>query len=136
MSQENVEVVRRAINAFNQRDLDGASRYLDPDVEMDWSRSRGVEVGIYRGGQAARDFWSTFLDMFDQVTVSPDELIEQGDQVVVPIQTRLRGREGIEVHTRAAHVVTLRDRRIVRWCLYQEKAEALEAVGLRESLYP
>jgi ketosteroid isomerase-like protein len=93
MSQENVEVVRRAINAFNQRDLDGASRYLAPDIEVDWSRSRGVEVGIYRGGQAARDFWSTFLDMFDQVTVSPDELIEHGNQVVVPIQTRLRGRE-------------------------------------------
>jgi ketosteroid isomerase-like protein len=50
----------------------------------------------------------------------------------VPSRTRLCGRDGIEVKTRAAYVVTFRDRRIVAWRLYQEKTEALEAVGLRE----
>jgi hypothetical protein len=39
VSQENVEVVRRFIDAFNRRDLDAASRYFDPEVEVDWSRS-------------------------------------------------------------------------------------------------
>jgi hypothetical protein len=33
MSQENVDVVRRAIDAYNRRDLDAASRYLDPHVK-------------------------------------------------------------------------------------------------------
>src|SRR5436190_1631207 len=132
MSQENAEIVRRAIEGFNRRDLDAATRYSDPDIEVDWSRSRGVEAGIYRGQQAARDFWNQFLDMFDQVTVTAEEFIELGDRVVVPCRARLCGRDGIEVQTRSAYVVTFRDRRIVEWTLYQEKAEALEAVGLSE----
>ena len=132
MSQENVEIVRRAIDAFNRRDLDAASRDVDSEVEVDWSRSRGLEAGIYCGEQAARGFWSTFLDVFDQVTMTPDEFIECGSHVVVPNRTRLSGRDGIKVEARSAFVVKLRHGRIVEWTLYQETADALEAVGLRE----
>jgi hypothetical protein len=49
MSRENVEIVQQAIDAFNRRDLDAVERLYDPEVEMDWSRSRGVQAGIYRG---------------------------------------------------------------------------------------
>jgi ketosteroid isomerase-like protein len=132
MSRENVEIVRQAIECFNRGDLDAAARYSDPEVEVDWSRSRGLEAGIYCGRQAARDFWNTFLDMFHQITVIPDEFIEVRDHVVVPNSTLLCGRDGIEVVARSATVVTVRHGRIVEWTLYQEKAEALEAVGLRE----
>jgi uncharacterized protein len=131
-SQERIEVVRRAIDAFNNRDLDAVMRELGPEAEVDWSRSRGVEAGIYRGYDACRGFWSTFLDTFDRVTVAPDEFIDSGDHVVVPNRALARGRGGIEVAARSAAVVTLRDGRIVAWRLYQERAEALEAVGLRE----
>jgi len=82
--------------------------------------------------QDARGFWGEFLDIFDQVTVSPEEFIDLGDRVVVPNRGRMRGREGIEVQTQSAFVVTLHSGRVVGWTLYQEKAEALEAVGLRE----
>lgn len=75
MSQENVEVVKRAIDAFNRRDLDAAVRYTHPDVEVDWSRSQGVEAGIYRGREMTRRFWSTFLELFDRVVVVPEEFI-------------------------------------------------------------
>jgi ketosteroid isomerase-like protein len=132
VSQENVEVVRRFIDAFNRRDLDAASRYFDPEVEVDWSRSHGVEAGIYRGEEAVRGFWSTFFDVFDEVTVAPEEFIELGDRVLVPNRTHLRGRDGIEVQARSAVVHTVRRGRILEWTLYQEKAAALEAVGLRE----
>ena len=132
MSRENVEIVQRAIDAFNRRDLEALARFADPELEMDWSRSRGVEAGIYRGVQDARGVWNEFLDIFDQVTVSPEEFIDLGDRVLVPHRTRMRGREGIEVQTQSAFVVTLRSGRVVGWTLYQEKAEALEAVGMRE----
>jgi ketosteroid isomerase-like protein len=132
MSQENVEVVRRAIEAFNRGDLDGFARDADPEIEVDWSRSRGLEAGVYRGDGAAQRFVKTFFDAFEEVTVIPEELIEVGDHVVIANRARLRGRDGIEVQARSGQVVTLRAGRIVRWTLYQEKAEALEAVGLRE----
>ena len=64
MSRENVEIVQRAIDAFNRRDLEGLARFADPELEMDWSRSRGVQAGTYRGVQDARGFWDEFLDIF------------------------------------------------------------------------
>jgi hypothetical protein len=48
MSRENVEIVRKAIDAFVDRDLDAAVRDNDSDVEVDFSRSQGIEAGIYR----------------------------------------------------------------------------------------
>jgi ketosteroid isomerase-like protein len=132
MSQENVEIVRKAIDAFVHRDLDAAVRDNDADVEVDFSRSRGLEAGIYHGHEDVRAFWSRFLDAFDRFSVSVDEFIECGEHVVVPNRTCFRGREGIEVEAQSAYVVTLRDGRIVEWRLYQTSTEALKAVGLAD----
>ena len=132
MSQENVEIVRQAFDAFNRGDLDAAMRDTDPEVELDWSRSRGVEAGVYRGREASRAFWATWFEVFDRVTVSPDEFIESGEHVVVPNTSHVRGRDGVEVEAKAAVVVTIRNGRIAEWRLFQEKREALEAVGLSE----
>jgi hypothetical protein len=61
MSQENVGIVLSAIEAFNRRDLATATRDTVADIEVDWSRSSGVEAGVYRGRAATWRFWSTFL---------------------------------------------------------------------------
>ncbi len=131
MSQPtNVEIVQRAIDALNRGDWEAALQNSDPDVEVDWSRSRGLSPGIHRGHDAALSFWATVHETFDSVTVSPAEFIEHGDHVLVPNRTRFRGREGIEVGTRSTIVVTLRNGRILRWQLFQERQDALEAMGL------
>jgi ketosteroid isomerase-like protein len=132
MSQENVDVVRRAIDAFLRRDLDATVQDADRDVIVDWSRSPGVQAGIYRGIDATRDFWSAFLEVFDRMTFVPDEFIERGEYVVVPNLTRLWGRGGVEVEARSAYVVRLRGGHIVEWTLYRERSEALNAVGLED----
>jgi ketosteroid isomerase-like protein len=132
MSAENVEIVRRAFTALNRRDLDGVMRDTDAEVEVDWSRSRGVEAGIYHGYEACRSFWSTFLEVFDPMIVSPEEFIECGEHVVVPNRARMWGRDGIEVEARYVAVATLRNGRILTWGLYQERDEALKAVGMAE----
>jgi ketosteroid isomerase-like protein len=62
----------------------------------------------------------------------PDEFISDGEHVVVAITSRMTGRGGIEVDAKSATVATLRGGRLVRWTMYQDKAEALEAVGLEE----
>jgi ketosteroid isomerase-like protein len=77
-------------------------------------------------------FWNTFFEVFDRVVVTPEELIERDDDVMVVDRTRMWGRDGIEVEARNAHVVTLRDGRIVRWVMYRSRQEALKAVGLEE----
>jgi ketosteroid isomerase-like protein len=121
MSNEAVEIVRRSIDALNRLDVDAAVRDLELDIEGDWAPFRGLEPGVYRAEPPARGFW-----------ITPLEFIETGDHVVVPTSILLCGRNGIEVVARSAPVVTVRSGRIVAWTLYEEKADALEAVGLRE----
>ena len=130
MSQQNVEIVRRGIDAFNRRDLDAIALDVDPDAEVDWSRSPVVEAGIYQGHPACWDFWSTFFDTWERMTVSVDEYIDCGETVVVPNRTHFWGRDGIEVDAYGVTVVTLRHGRIVEWRLFRERAEALKAVAL------
>jgi ketosteroid isomerase-like protein len=130
--EQNVEIIRLGIDAFNRRDLDEVLRTYDPDAEVDWSPSPGVEAGIYRGREAIRGLWNTFLETWEQVTVSVDEFIDCGESVVVPNRTHFCGRDGIEVDAYSVSVVTLRDGRIVEWRLFRELDEALKAVGLEK----
>ena len=132
MSRENVEIVRRCIDAFNRRDLEAAGRDWDSEAKVDWSRSEGVEAGIYRGREAVRGFWATWLELFDVFVMEPDEFIDCGEHVVVPNRTCMQGRGGIKVEARSAAVVTVHDGRIVEWRLCQDRDEAVEAVGLEE----
>ena len=132
MSQENVEIVRRFYEGWNRRDLSGGLQDLHPDGEVDWSRSRGPEQGVYRGVEAIERFAQQWLDLFDEVRIEPKEFIDTGEYVVVPNVVMARGRDGIEVAARNTQVFTLRDGTIVRIRLYQERAEALEAVAPRE----
>jgi ketosteroid isomerase-like protein len=132
MSQENVEIVRRAFEAFNRGDFDAALRDTAPDAAVDWSHSRGPDAGVYVGHDAIRRFWTDITEPFERHTVVADEFIPHGEHVVVPITGRMTGRGGIDVEAKSAMVATLRDGRMVRWTMYQDRAEALKAVGLEE----
>ena len=125
--------MRRAIDAFNQRDVDEMVLEWDPDIEVDWSRSRGPEAGIYRGLDAALGFLTGFFAIFDRATVFASEFIGHREHVVVPNTTHFRGRDRVTVQAQSAVVATLRNGRVVRWRLFQTRAEALEAVGWSES---
>jgi ketosteroid isomerase-like protein len=132
VSEENVEIVRRAIEAFSRGDVDVALQDVAPDATVDWSHSRGLNVGVYVGHDAIRRFWADMNEPFEQLTLVPDEFIPHGEHVVVPVTARMTGRGGIEVQSKTATVGTVRDGRLVRWTMYQEKADALKAVGLAE----
>ena len=124
--------MRQAIAAYNGRDLDAIRAINHPDVELDWSASRGLEAGIYRGAEEVIGFYENFLGTFEEVHIEADRFIESGNSVVVPNVARIRGRDGIETIARSAFVFEVRDGLIARIRLYQGTREALDALGLRE----
>jgi ketosteroid isomerase-like protein len=133
MSLENVEIVRRTTDAYNRHDLDGIVEHWAPDAVLDWSNSRGLEAGIYRGHDEIRAFTQRFLATWDEARLELGEPIEAADDVlVVENVTYLRGRDGIETQARSAWVLTFRAGQQTSLTLYQTKQEALEAAGLRE----
>ena len=131
MSQENVETIRAAMDAWNRGDYDAALKDAAPDFEFDSSRAVGPLHGVFRLDQMRR-VWDEFRESWESVRIELDEFIEAGEYVVVPLTIYGTGRDGIELQARTTWVWTIRDRMIVRVCLYQDKHEALEAAGLWE----
>jgi ketosteroid isomerase-like protein len=129
---ENVELVKRSLVAYSGRDFEGIRGMSHPDLQLDWSASRGLEAGVYQGVDEVIGFYGNFLDTFEKIAIEPGRFIESGDLVVVPNTAYLRGRDGIETTARSALVFELHGGLITRICLYQETQEALEAVGLTE----
>jgi ketosteroid isomerase-like protein len=136
MSQENVEIVRRMLIAFRNGDWAAAAEPLDPDIEMDTTRTpiSGLDR-VYNGLEEVAAFWREWLEAWGAQNYEDPELIDAGDQVVTwTTGHRIQGRgSGIEVAVPPyAWVATLRDGKVVRGTMYMDKAEALEAAGVRE----
>jgi ketosteroid isomerase-like protein len=131
MSQENVEIVRAGMDAFNREDWDAALEVAAPDFVLDMSRAIGPEQRGMYDLEKLRSFLEDLRGTFDSFQIEADEFIDAGEQVVVPTTSHGRGRGGIEVTARTASVYTLRDGAVTRLVMYQERRQALEAVGLR-----
>jgi ketosteroid isomerase-like protein len=111
MSQENVEIVRAAIDAWSRGDWDTALKDTAPDFEYDLSRAIGPIRGVYRRDQT-EEAWRDFTEGLTFARIEPHELIEAGEHVVVPWTYHAVGRDGIEVQARTTWLFTLRDSRV------------------------
>ena len=131
MSQENVAIVKAAYDAYNREDWDAAYKDAAPGLEVDFSRSVGPWRGVY-GLDQIRRFVEEFRETWESARMEPHEFIEAGDLVVMHSTMHVKGRGGIEVVSRAASVWTIRNGAIERFTMYQDRQDALEAVGLSE----
>ena len=130
MSEENVEIVRRIYEAFNQRDLAPAFELVAPDFE--WiPPDRSFEATV-RGREEVQRFLEDQIETLD-MQVRPEEFFEQGDRVVAFVRVQAQGQaSGAGVEILAANVWTFRNGIPVRGETYAERAAALEAAGLSE----
>ena len=131
MSQENVEIVKAWYEAFNRDDWDAMVKDAAPGFVVDFSRAVGPWRGVF-GPDQARQVTEEIRETFESARLESHEFIEAGDLVVVPWAMHGRGRDGIELVARFTFVFTIRNGAIERITLYQEREEALEAVGLSE----
>jgi ketosteroid isomerase-like protein len=131
MSEENVEITRAFLDAYNRGDWDSVLKDAAPNFEFDFSRARGPNRGVY-GLDQVRGFMDELTETWESVRIEPHEFIDAGEHVVVPWTIHFGGRDGIEVQARNTWTFTIRDGAVERACLYEECREALEAAGLSE----
>jgi ketosteroid isomerase-like protein len=132
MSQENVEIVRLAYEAFNRGDIEGMVANAAPDFEYVSAGTIGG-IGVYSGSEGYRRFLEEFWGRFDDARVEINEIIEAADLVLVSLTARGRGKlSGVEVSWDVWNVWTVRDGAFVRGQGFTDRAEALEAAGLEE----
>jgi ketosteroid isomerase-like protein len=133
MSQENVEVVRSAIETRNA----GSDAYLDfiaEDVEIHPDLSRFPEAEPFRG----REEFKSFVADADQSWAGRarqeiKEIFPVGDRVVARTTWGGRGRaSGIDLRSDLTMISTVKDGRIVKIEYFFDHAKALEAAGLSE----
>ena len=131
MSQENVEIVRRFVNAFNEADREAALSVLAPAFEYDATRAIGPWRGVHTLDQMPKLF-DDLIAVWELNRYEAEDFLEAGEQVVTPFTNYLRGRDGIEVQARGVFVWRIRDEKITNLKFFQEREEALAAAGLSE----
>jgi ketosteroid isomerase-like protein len=129
MSQENVEIARQAIQAWNDRDMDRLRDLYDPAAvyrnPSDW-----VDAGPYLGRDAIMGQFSQLRDIFSGFFDRVD-LLDAGDRVVVQVDFHGDTR-GLALTTEMAWVYTMRNRLIVSLEIFHSREEALQALELSE----
>ncbi len=134
MSQENVEIVKRAIAAFNRRDLAALEAMYAPDVEWQDLDHAPDAPEVVHGIAAVKRIWADWLAVFDEFRCDVSEYVDAGDWVVTVARWHGSGAgSGVTVDLHQVDATRLQGGQVVRVVLaYGSKAEALAAVGLSE----
>jgi ketosteroid isomerase-like protein len=131
MSQENVEILRKGIAAWNQRDADLWLSYAAPEIEWLPAGPAAVDSTVYRGyEECARGFaavWETWA-VFE---FQEGEVRDLGDSVLWLGRVKMRGSASqVELDQEFAVYSLLRSGKVTRTLTFLSWQEALEAVGL------
>jgi ketosteroid isomerase-like protein len=133
MSQENVELARRGVEAFAAGDWETWFEGFDPEIEWEETPGLGPDASVYRGIEEVRGAVGSWTAMWTEYAFEACEYLDAGDDVVVLVQERGRGRRtGASVERKSGQILTFRDGKLIRNRLYGSWAEAREAAGLSE----
>lgn len=131
-----MEIIRRALDAWNRRDLEGLLAHIGPDPEYVNSPT-AVESGTRRGtGEVTatiRALWESLTDARWEI----DRLYDRGEGIIAlgRMSRRMPGSDA-RIEDRSLVSYTIRSGKIVRFEVLgfgaAEVREALEVAGLSE----
>jgi ketosteroid isomerase-like protein len=133
VSQENVELVRRAFEAFNRRDLRALAELSDEDLEF-VSVLSAVDAGgaTYRGSAALASYFRDMDQTWEDWRAEDFRVFDADDDRVAAV-LRLVGKgkhSGVPVEREVGLAYTIRQGKLWRMRSYLDPGEALKAVGL------
>jgi ketosteroid isomerase-like protein len=132
MSQENVESLRRAFQAYNRGDIEAAVADITADCEYVPSGALPGIRDVLRGPEGYKRTIAWLRDAFEDAHIDV-ELTDAGDQVLARLTARGRGKQsGVETAWEFWQLWTYRDGKAVHGRGFTDREEALEAAGLRE----
>jgi ketosteroid isomerase-like protein len=134
MSQENVEVVRQLVQAFNQRDLAAMTQWFAPEVEWEPGGPAAVERALYRGRDEVSSGFASAWETWEVFRVEESEVRDLGDSVVWLGSAHMRGGDAshLEFDQPFAIHLLVRGGKVARFRGFLSWQEALEAAGLEE----
>ena len=128
-----MDTLEAVYDAINRSDLDEILHLQAEDVEWHGPVAFPDLAGPHRGHDGVRAYAQHISDAWEEFTVRPERFLDLGERVLVLTRERGRGRSsGIEVQSQpTAHLWTLRDGVVVRFQVFWDREEGLEAAGVR-----
>jgi ketosteroid isomerase-like protein len=131
MSQENIEVVRRAISAINERDVDAYLALCQPDFEL-INQLTPIE-GSNRGENGIRSFFDAIHEGTTRFEMEVERLRPLDDNRVLGYLTlQMESERGYQRTQALTNLYELEAGKLSRVRVFNDRAEALEAAGLSE----
>jgi len=139
MSEENVELVRRAYRVINAvgrtSDTFVDPEEVDPDLWAQFDpefefheRTDLPDREIYRGREESKRFWRKVQELFSELRWEPRDFVDLGHAVVVDARLSALGRGSeVRIEVDETDVFWFRDNRIVRLQGFATRAEAMAA---------
>ena len=126
--QEDVETLRRAYEAFNERGVEAILEHLAPQFQVR-DRESSPDRETRYGREGIKELFASYMEAFDALRLEPEEFIDAGDQILVCLHQLARGKgSGARVVSRIAHVWTMEGGAAARLRIFADKGSAIEAL--------
>jgi ketosteroid isomerase-like protein len=131
MPEENVEIASRAIAAINDRDVDAYLALCNTDFEMT-NQLTAIE-GPNRGEQGIRSFFDAINEGTTRFELEVERLRPLDDnRVLGSLTLQIESERGFQQTQALTNLYELEGGKLSRVRVFSDRAEALEAAGLRE----
>ena len=130
MSQQNVDLARKGIEAWNQRDADLWLTYASPEIEWIPAGPAAVEQAVYSGYEDAARGLAAVWDAWEVFEFVEGEMRDLGDSVLWLGHVKMRGASShVELDQEFALHSVVRDGRLIRVKAFLSWQDALEEAG-------
>jgi ketosteroid isomerase-like protein len=132
MSEENVAIVLRSVDAFNEGGLEATAEFAHPEIEFQEPPTQPAPRTA-RGQEAVLETFASFDEAWEEhrSEVKDVQALTE-DEVLLSSVEHFRGRDGMEISAPCWTIYTFRDGKIVKLRPFWDRAQALEAAGLSE----
>jgi uncharacterized protein len=131
--QDNAEIPRRLIDAYNRGDIPAFLELLHPDVE--WIPiMAALEGRVYRGRESVRSWVEDLRNDWQYFEPCYEEYHDLGDRVLIFGRWRAQARaSGVKLENQpATWLYEIKDGKALRMRTFTDRQEALAAAGLSE----
>jgi ketosteroid isomerase-like protein len=131
VSQENVEVVLAAFDAFQHGDMKRVLRLCDDNIEITRPAELPGVSARQHGHAGVLDAFAVWPEQWDDYRIDILRINDMGDHVLVTtLQSGIGKGSRVRVETRFSFLFSDRACKITRWRIFMREEEALKAVGL------
>jgi ketosteroid isomerase-like protein len=131
MSEQNVEIVRAALEAFRQGEVDVALEHAHPDLV---SKRIDPDGAVFHGRDGLLALMADWVESFEEWSYRAEEFIDAGDHVVVRIYQSGRGAgSGAVVDGDFWFTYAFEEGKVKRFTLFADRERAFEEAGISRS---